>query len=229
MPIALLDIEGTVCPITFVKDCLFPYFSKQYPSYLRDVSFPIDKSDGGLADVLAGFPKEAIASIDQLKNHIDDLVARDVKDPVLKSFQGLVWKEGYAKGDLKAPVYEDAIAFINRSKSVYIYSSGSVGAQKLLFSHVDVNGALVDLTPKLKGYFDITTAGFKQEKDSYLKIAADIGCDPADVIFYSDNVLEVKAALEAGMASKVVVRPGNAELSESDKKSYECISSFTAE
>ena len=126
-------------------------------------------------------------------------------------------------------MYEDAIAFINRSKSVYIYSSGSVGAQKLLFSHVDVNGALVDLTPKLKGYFDITTAGFKQEKDSYLKIAADIGCDPADVIFYSDNVLEVKAALEAGMASKVVVRPGNAELSESDKKSYECISSFTAE
>lgn len=225
----LLDIEGTVCPISFVKECMFPYFLNNYAAYLTDLEFPLNKSQNSLAQTLGGFPAEITATLALLKAHLDDLVAKDIKDPVLKAFQGIVWQQGFEKGDLKAPLYCDAISFICATPDVYIYSSGSVAAQKLLFGHVEVAGALVDLTPKLKGYYDITTAGFKHEKTSYQKIASDIGCASGEVTFYSDNVQEVKAALEAGMKSKVVVRPGNAPLSSEDEEQYQCISTFEQE
>lgn len=226
MPILLLDIEGTVCPITFVKDKLFPYFLHQYPSYLSSVEFPIVNARGDLESILQGFPPEYTTSKESLQAHINHLVLNDVKDPTLKAFQGIVWKLGYDKGDLKAPLYADAIDLLNSNEKIYIYSSGSVAAQKLLFSHVDVHGKLVDLTPRLLGYYDITTSGFKQDQSSYTKIAASMGAQPQDIVFYSDNVGEVAAAIAAGMEARVVVRPGNAPLSAHDKAQFHCIDRF---
>lgn len=226
MSILLLDIEGTICPITFVKDELFPYFLAQYKSYLDPLQFPIVKEQNQLAQVLLGFPAEVIQTKESLVTHIDSLVKNDIKDPTLKAFQGTVWKLGYDKGDLKAPLYEDAIKLLESGKKIYIYSSGSVPAQKLLFGHVNVNGKLEDLNPNLLGYFDITTSGFKQEKNSYIRIADSIGAQPKDIVFYSDNVQEVSAALEAGMDAAVVVRPGNAPLTSHDRATYQCIDHF---
>lgn len=226
MSVLLLDIEGTVCPITFVKDELFPYFLREYSSYLDQVQFPIVKDENQLALILAGFPSEVTGSKAALLAHIDGLVKNDVKDPALKSFQGIVWKSGYDKGDLKAPLFDDAIELLETKENIYIYSSGSIGAQKLLFSHVDKQGQLVDFTPRLLGYYDITTAGFKQEKDSYTKIAQSIGRQPQDIVFYSDNVQEVRAALAAGMGAYVVERPGNAPVSSHDRASLQCIDHF---
>lgn len=226
MSILLLDIEGTVCPITFVKEELFPYFLAQYTSYLEPLQFPIVKHQNQLAQVLLAFPAEVVQTKESLVAHIDNLVKNDIKDPTLKAFQGTVWKLGYDKGDLKAPLYDDSIELLGSGKKIYIYSSGSVPAQKLLFSHVNVNGTLQDMTPKLLGYFDITTSGFKQEKESYINIASSIGCQPNDIVFYSDNVREVSAALEAGMDAVVVVRPGNAPLTSHDRATYKCIDHF---
>lgn len=226
MSVLLLDIEGTICPITFVKDELFPYFLAQYKSYLDPLQFPIVKEQNQLAQVLLAFPAEAIQDKESLVTHIDSLVKNDIKDPTLKAFQGTVWKLGYDRGDLKAPLYEDAIELLESGKKIYIYSSGSVPAQKLLFGHVNVNGNLTDLNPKLLGYFDITTSGFKQEKDSYIRISESIGTQPKDIVFYSDNVHEVRAALDAGMGAVVVVRPGNAPLTSHDRATYQCIDHF---
>ena len=54
------------------------------------------------------------------------------------------------------------------NNKIYIYSSGSIKAQILLFGHVKsttttttITNEVIDLNPKLNGYFDITTAGFK--------------------------------------------------------------------
>lgn len=224
--ISLLDIEGTVCSITFVKDVLYPYFLKSYQEFVSSIPYPIYAGNDEISSILAKFPKEATTSLDSLNKHIDYLVSSDIKDPVLKSFQGIVWEKGYFKGDLKAPLYKDAIDFIQSTSPIYIYSSGSVYAQKLLFGHVDIVGVLLDLTGRLLGYFDITTSGYKQEKSSYENIATAIGCKASDVTFYSDNVLEVKAALAAGMAAKVVVRPGNAPISKEDETTLELIYNF---
>jgi enolase-phosphatase E1 len=92
-----------------------------------------------------------------------------------------------------------------------IYSSGSIAAQKLLFAHTDSG----DLNPLLTDYFDTTTAGPKTEAASYRTIVAKYPqWKPEEWLFLSDNVKEVRAALEAGMRACVVRRPGNPPLAE---------------
>lgn len=225
----LLDIEGTVCPITFVKEGLFPHFLEKLPAVLSSVSFPLDGSTI-MSKTLQGFPEDVKHSKDTLLAHITRLVQQDVKEKNLKSLQGLVWSEGYASGEIKAPLYPDAIDSIKKwseNRKVYIYSSGSVHAQKLLFGHVDVNGESVDLNPLLSGYFDITTSGYKSEQSSYESIVKDVGVPADEILFLSDSIKEVEAALAAGLQSNVAVRPGNAPLTDEQKLRSTLVSDFT--
>lgn len=232
--VVVLDIEGTVCPISFVKDTLFPYFLDKIPSELSQLQFPlIPETDSPIGKICSQFPEENNNTLDKLLNHIKLLVKNDIKDPVLKSLQGLIWKLGYENGELLAPLYDDAIDFIQKSpreyRKTYIYSSGSVKAQILLFGHVKGdNGSTEDLNQYLSGYYDITTSGHKQERNSYENILQDIGYSnkPGNVLFFSDNVKEVQAALKAGMKSVVVVKPGNASLTEQDHREFDIIESF---
>lgn len=203
----LLDIEGTVCPISFVKDVLFPYFSAKVPSL-------INSDDDSIKSVLAQFPQHG--NPQALQAHLQSLVDNDVKDPILKQLQGTVWAKGYTSGEIKAPVYKDAIEFMKRKDNVYIYSSGSVQAQKLLFGYVanpnesESDGSSLDLNPLIKGYFDINTSGKKMESSSYEKIVSQIGVKADQVLFLSDNVKELEAADAAGLKTLLAVRPGNA-------------------
>ncbi len=226
----ILDIEGTVAPISFVKETLFPYFLKEVPSVLSKLQYPIDSnSNDPTTQIVSAFPTNITKDRNTLLCHINDLVNRDIKDSTLKSLQGYIWQKGYEDGSLKAPVYDDAINSIkswNKEKKVFIYSSGSVKAQKLLFGYVDINGESADLNGYLSGYFDITTSGFKYEKSSYENITKDIGIDAENLLFLSDNVAEVKAALEAGLNSVIVIRPGNPELSSEDKSQFQVIHNF---
>ncbi|KAG7799790.1 hypothetical protein KL929_000706 [Ogataea haglerorum] len=217
----ILDIEGTICPISFVKDVLFPYFLRQLPALLDQYQYPLleDVSDP-VKTILLKFPRDKTAIRDSLYSHIKALVDNDVKDPVLKELQGLVWAKGYHEGTIKAPLYEDAIQGMytwstRKDKKVYIYSSGSVQAQKLLLQYVrGINEPEAapgkDLNGLVSGYFDTTNAGPKIQPTSYSKIAETINTSPDECLFLSDNPKEVAAALEAGMQSYLVVRPGNA-------------------
>jgi enolase-phosphatase E1 len=109
---------------------------------------------------------------------------------------------------------------------VMIYSSGSVAAQKLLFQHTDYSSRS-DLTGVISDYFDTVNAGLKTEAASYAKIAAKYPDVPVgEWLFLSDNVKEVEAAKAAGMQSFIVDRPGNAALSEEDRKRHRVVSSF---
>ena len=70
----------------------------------------------------------------------------------------------------------------------------------------------------MNGYFDITTAGFKNQSNSYKKILQEINksSTPKSVLFLSDNINEVNAAIEAGMKSYIVIRPGNPPIDDDD-------------
>ncbi|KAI1484298.1 enolase-phosphatase E1 [Daldinia eschscholtzii] len=209
--VVLLDIEGTVCPISFVKDVLFPYALSVLPETLKT---QWDSPD--FAKYRDAFPSEYSSSKDALEAHVRDLVERDVKISYLKSFQGYLWAEGYASGDLKAPLFPDVAAKLpewqRKGLKIMIYSSGSVAAQKLFFGHTDASQS--DLTPLISDWFDTVNAGLKAETDSYKKIANQHPeFSPAEWLFLSDNVKEVEAAIQAGMQSIVVQRPGNAPLS----------------
>lgn len=156
-------------------------------------------------------------------------MSRDVKIAYLKSLQGYLWKEGYARGKLKAPLFADVAPkfpeWKAQGRNIMIYSSGSVAAQKLLFAHS--NGDPADLTPLISGFFDTVNAGPKQAAESYRKIVAAAGGPPPEEwLFLSDNVGEVEAALEAGMRAVVVRRPGNAELPEGVTRRLRVVGTF---
>lgn len=68
-------------------------------------------------------------------------------------------------------------------QKVYIYSSGSVQAQKLLFGQSLVG----DMLKSIDGHFD-TAVGAKQEAASYTAIAEKIGSKPEEILFLTDIV-----------------------------------------
>lgn len=197
----VVDIEGTVGSIRFVKDVLFPFARSRLRQFVLanrsrpDVVRELDavRTETGIADVEG--------QIAQLERWSD----ADRKITPLKALQGMVWAGGYASGELVAHLYDDAIAALKRWRAtrmrVYVYSSGSIAAQKLYFAHT----AAGDLTPCLAGYFD-TTTGPKQEAESYRRIASAIGRPADDLLFLSDVAAELEAAAAAGFQAVQVRR-----------------------
>jgi enolase-phosphatase E1 len=189
----LLDIEGTTSSIAFVAEVLFPYARKHLPAF---VAARREEIAGLLADV----PGDPVATLIQW---IDE----DRKATPLKTIQGMIWAQGYADGELEGHVYPDTPEALRRwnaaGLAVYIYSSGSIAAQKLIFGHSNAG----DLTPLLSGYFD-TTTGPKRDPDSYSKIADALDLAPSELLFVSDTPAEVDAAHEAGLQALLIDREG---------------------
>ena len=147
------------------------------------------------------------------------LMASDVKSSTFKGLQGKMFQAAFTSGDLVGHVYSDCQAMLqwmhSKDVKVYIYSSGSVQAQKLLFGH----SAQGDLLPLIQGHFDIPAVGNKKEADSYSKIAAELGVEPSSIVFVSDAESELVAAREAGIGWPVMsIRPGNEPLTSVGKE-----------
>jgi 5-methylthioribose kinase len=190
----LLDIEGTTSSLGFVKDELFPYARARLPAYVAEHGAALR----ALLDDVRRIEGNAALDTEELIATLLRWITEDRKLTPLKSLQGLIWQEGYERGELRGHIYQDAVealrAWHAAGLKLYIYSSGSVLAQRLIFSHTEYG----DLTPCFSGYFD-TTIGGKLEPDSYRAIAAHIGLPPAAVLFLSDHSGEVGAAAIAGM------------------------------
>ena len=118
----------------------------------------------------------------------------------------MVWAEGYADGSLKGALYADVAPVLRRWHSagvrLFVYSSGSVAAQKLLFRH-SVAG---DLEGLFSGFFD-TGVGPKREIASYAAIARALGLPAGEILFLSDVTQELDAAASAGIRTCQLVRP----------------------
>lgn len=198
------DIEGTTSSLSFVKDVLFPYAREHLARYVA-----AHAHEPAVRALLEDAKREAGGGLDdagvvaQLERWIDE----DRKITPLKSLQGLVWEAGYRNGDFKGHIYSDAAARLRewhaRGIRLYVYSSGSVYAQKLLFGHSDAG----DLTPLFSGYYD-THIGGKREPDAYRAIVADCGLPADEILFLSDIVEELDAARAAGMRTVQLVRDG---------------------
>jgi enolase-phosphatase E1 len=198
----LLDIEGTTSSVQFVYEVLFPFARRELTDFLRrrwgdpDVAHACEMMPGNNAT-----PESVAAEAIRLMDG-------DVKATGLKELQGLIWQEGYAAGRLTSHVYPDVPPALRRwteqGLDLRIFSSGSVAAQKVFFAHTDAG----DLLPLFHGHYD-TTTGPKREAESYRRIAADMKLPTTEILFLSDVVQELDAAVEAGMRTRLVVRPGN--------------------
>lgn len=194
----LLDIEGTVTPISLVRDSLFPYARTRLPDFVaahRD-----DPAVKEILDQTAALEPEADPVATLLR--WSDL---DQKVTPLKTIQGLIWREGYAAGDLVAQFYADVpeiLAFWKREGlPLYVYSSGSEEAQRGIFGHSQAG----DLVPLFSGFYD-TRIGPKRDSASYQAIRAEIGLAAGLILFLSDVEAELDAAAAAGLRTCQLVR-----------------------
>jgi enolase-phosphatase E1 len=196
------DIEGTTSSLSFVKDVLFPYARKNIGDYIRRHA-----DDGKMIQLVNDVRREAGENLD-LQGVVDQLekwIDEDKKITPLKTLQGLLWETGYRQGDFQGHIYDDAKEALElwhqQGIRLYVYSSGSVYAQKLLFGYT----AYGDLTSLFDGYFD-THIGAKVESDSYRNIVKAIGIDADKILFLSDIEAELDAAREAGLKTYWLVR-----------------------
>ncbi len=199
----LTDIEGTTSSISFVKEVLFPYAARHMAGFLRD-----HWDDPTVAEAVAGIRQasgQPVADVDQAARLLQQWIAEDRKQTQLKALQGMIWRSGYENGDYQAHVYEDAARRLRQWHAaglpLYIYSSGSIAAQKLFFRYSEAG----DLTPLFSGYFD-TTSGGKKEADSYRTIASAIGLPAERILFLSDVEAELDAARQAGLRTTLLDR-----------------------
>lgn len=244
----LLDIEGTTTPISFVKDVLFPYAKDNVQGFLErnwetvqckeDVMVlkrqakedkhmegvvPIPDKKEDLSKDDDGSSKDIV--IDAVVKNVTWQMSSDRKTTALKQLQGHIWKEAFESGKIKGEIFDDVVPAFKQWTSnqikIYIYSSGSIDAQKLLFG----NSKFGDLLQYISGHFD-TTTGAKTESGSYKKIAEAVDMKPSRILFVTDVIKEARAAFKAGYTIAVSVRPGNAALSNEDEKDFMTISSF---
>lgn len=196
------DIEGTITRISFVKDVLFPYAANALPEFVKNnQTLPqVAEQIAATRDIL----EQPSASIDEVINALLNWIAEDKKITPLKQLQGLIWQTGYEQGDFTGHLYPDAMQFLNTMSErceLYVYSSGSVKAQHLLFQYSDFG----DIRPLFKNYFD-TKIGGKKDVGSYQNIIDSIGYNADEVLFLSDIVEELDAAKEAGMRTLQLYR-----------------------
>jgi enolase-phosphatase E1 len=195
------DIEGTTSSCAFVKDVLFPYARRALPDFVRSHQGQLEDIAGDMAAIVGKPRLDAREMSDLLLQWMDE----DRKITPLKTLQGMVWKTGYESGELQSHLYEDAARGLRKWHAdglrLYVYSSGSIAAQKLLFAHTPYG----DLLPLFSGYFD-TTTGPKLEPRSYQAIAAAVGLAPRDIVFLSDHAGEIRAAADAGLQTVLLAR-----------------------
>lgn len=189
------DIEGTTSSLSFVHDVLFPYAREHMAAFVR-----CHAQDPTVMSHLNDVRLEAGAdlSLDGIIEQLLDWIAQDKKITPLKALQGMIWEAGYKDGHFTGHVYDDAVEYLKKWHAqgirLYVFSSGSVKAQQLLFGYSDAG----DLTPLFSGYFD-TRIGNKRQTGAYQAIASEIGLPAADILFLSDIKQELDAARSAGM------------------------------
>jgi enolase-phosphatase E1 len=226
----LLDIEGTTTPVEYVFGVLFPFAKERVEEFLQKhaplravqedlkLLFQEYKSDRERGNIAEWDGTLTVAAVPYIRY----LIESDRKSTGLKSLQGKIWEQGYRDGTLRSQIFADVPPAFERwtaaLKKLYIFSSGSVQAQKLLFQYTQTG----DLTGFLSGYFD-TEIGAKKEADSYKKIAGMLNLPGDRILFISDVADELKAARSAGMQTLFSYREGNHS---SDSQGFEMVTSF---
>jgi enolase-phosphatase E1 len=197
------DIEGTTSSKGFVHEVLFPYAARKLPHFVR--KHAKDSEVAALLQDVRAEAGEADADVERVVAILLRWIAEDRKATPLKTLQGLVWEQGYRSGDFTGHVYADTAPAMrrwsDRGARIFIYSSGSVKAQQLLFGHSDAG----DLTPLIDGYFD-THIGNKRDRSSYRRITEQVGLPAEQILFLSDTPEELDAAADAGMRTMQLAR-----------------------
>lgn len=221
----LTDIEGTTTSIGFVHEVLFPYSSRELENfissradepYVNQIIWQVLNygPDANLSEHNACQGPMARLKPDQIQKATEILrhwIRLDLKIKPLKDLQGMIWRTGYETGAYQGHIYQDAYEKLctwhQAGIPLYIYSSGSVTAQKLLFGFTPYG----DLNYLFSGNFD-TNIGGKKEKESYRKIVNKINLPAENILFLSDITAELDSARDTGLQTAHLVRDAQPNL-----------------
>ena len=199
----LTDIEGTTTDIAFVHQQLFPYSTRMLSDYLH--SHREKPEIAAIIEEIRQMEQRHTAELPEIVEILQRWIAEDRKITPLKTLQGYIWEFGYQLGELQGHVYTDAGEKLKAWQAagihLYVYSSGSIKAQKFLFQYSNFG----DCTYLFSGFFD-TTTGSKKESQSYQKISEVTGIPTASFLFISDLAAELEAAQATGMKTMLLVR-----------------------
>ncbi|XVE49945.1 hypothetical protein DITRI_Ditri01bG0122800 [Diplodiscus trichospermus] len=215
----LHNIEGTVSPMSFVRDFLFRYALDNFGKHIATtydteetehvLEFLRSQIEEDLEQGVAGavpIPPDYVGKelvISSLAANFETMIHTDRKVTPLKQLQGHIWRYGFQSKELVGVVFNEVPEALERwhtsGMKVYIYSSDEV--QQLLFA----NSTYRDLRKYLCGFFD-TSVG------------------PADMLFITDSFQEAVAARAAGLEVMISIRPGNGPLP--DKHGFKTIASL---
>lgn len=212
----LLDVEGTISSLSFVKKVLFPYSLEKIPSFLQERAW-LAETQELLREVQSARAAEGLEgdSLPAITETLQNWVKEDRKHPALKRIQGWIWKEAFECGEFRSPLYPDVLPCLRRiqgrGKRVGIYSSGSKEAQQLFFRYSEYG----DLRRYFEHFFDLAQ-GSKKDALSYQRICQAISLPASEILFVSDVQEELVAAQKIGFEVRLMLRPGSV-LSQSDK------------
>ena len=204
----LMDIEGTLISVTFVREVLFPFAKHRLSPFLKE-----RRHDPTVLRWTAAC-QDTIEQETGTRPAYEDLpiiltgwIDQDRKLACLKALQGMIWDEGYRRGAFEPELYGDVLPALTQWRKsgirLGIYSSGSEQAQRLLFAHTNAG----DVTSLFEHFFD-TSVGEKMTASSYRTISGRIGLPPHDILFLSDAERELDAAALTGFRTAHIVRPG---------------------
>ncbi|MEW1718217.1 acireductone synthase [Streptomyces sp. NPDC093109] len=202
----VLDIEGTTSATGFVVDVLYPYSRSRFAAVLTERADDpeVRRAVAGVRELLG----EPDADTVRVEKVLGEWLDEDRKATPLKTLQGIIWSDGFARGELVSHFYDDVVSELRRwhgdGLRLHVYSSGSVSAQRAWFTSSPEG----DLLPLVSGLYDTENAGPKQEPQSYRRIAEATGDVPGRLLFLSDRPGELDAALEAGWQAVRIRRPG---------------------
>jgi enolase-phosphatase E1 len=203
----LTDIEGTTTEVSFVYDILFPYFRAHMDQWKTVDSAPMNDVLEQTRLLVLEEQSINLSSKEALFDQLRQWSIEDRKVTPLKTFQGMVWEQGFKSGAIKGHMYPDVKPALERwtamGMKLAIFSSGSIAAQKQLFGF-STEG---DLTPYFSAYFD-TTTGMKRDEQTYQLIVQQVNAPANSVLFLSDIHQELEAAHAAGLRTLQLVRPG---------------------
>jgi len=204
----LMDIEGTIVPIVFVREVLFPYAQQRMPAFLRERrEDPAVRQWTALCQDTVGQERGVRPDYDELPSILHRWMEQDQKHTGLKGLQGMIWEEGYRTGAFAPALYDDVysslIAWQANGFQLALYSSGSEQAQQLLLAHTTEG----NLTSLFTHFFN-ARVGSKMDQESYRRIAQLLALPAEAILFLSDVEAELDAAVAAGFKTTQIVRPG---------------------
>ena len=203
----VLDLEGTTSAAGFILGDLYDYARPRLGAWLDDHA-----DDAAIAEarlqVIADAGLATDASTDEIVAVLHRWMADDVKATPLKTIQGQIWAEGFARDEISSHFFDDVIpklrAWHAAGVQLAVFSSGSVASQVPWFRH-SPDG---DLTPLIVDYFDTVKAGSKKEAGSYDAIRDWLRVAASDLVFFTDHPDEVTAATAAGWQVVAFSREG---------------------